>query len=314
MPPDAVLDWLLAGDPSIRWQTLRGLLRATPAAVRRERARVARDGWGARLLSLQDPDGRWGAGIYNPKWISTTYTLVLLRSLGLAPGHPQTVRAATLLLDTGFWRDGGINFFPRAYQLSETCVSGMVLAVLCWAGVDDPRVDSLAVHVIAQQMADGGWNCRATPGYGGNATHGSFHTTITALEALLEYARFRPGRAADSLAAQSRGREFLLLHRLFRSHRTGKTVKPEMLRFVFPPRWHYDVLRGLDYFQDAAAPRDPRLADAIAVVEKRRQDDGRWQASKGYSGKTFFDLEPAGQPSRWNTLRALRVLQWWRCQ
>jgi hypothetical protein len=175
-------------------------------------------------------------------------------------------------------------------------------------------VDSLAAHLIARQMRDGGWNCRATPGYGGNATHGSFHTTIIALEALLEYERFRPCRARESRQAQSRGREFLLVHSLFRSHRTGRIVKPEMLRFVFPPRWHYDVLRGLDHFQDAAAPRDPRLAAAIAVVEERRQDDGRWRANRGYPGKTFFDLEPAGQPSRWNTLRALRVLKWWRRQ
>jgi hypothetical protein len=314
MPLDPVRDWLLAGDPSIRWQTLRDLSHATPAAVRRERARVAREGWGARLLALQDPDGQWAGGLYNPKWISTTYTLVLLRSLGVAPLHSQTVRAATLLLDRGFWRDGGINFFSRRYPNSETCVSGMVLAVLCWAGVDDPRVDALAAHLIARQMKDGGWNCRSTPGYGGTATHGSFHTTITALEALLEYERFRPGRAGESREAQGRGREFLLVHRLFRSHRTGKIVKPEMLRFVFPARWHYDVLRGLDHFQDAAAPRDPRLADAIAVVEARRQHDGRWLAARGYPGKTFFDLEPAGQPSRWNTLRALRVLNWWRRQ
>jgi len=313
MPLDPVLDWLLGGDPSIRWQTLRDLRCATPAAVGRERARVARDGWGARLLSLQDPDGKWGGGIYTPKWISTTYTLVLLRSLGLELGHPQAVRAAALLLDTGFWRDGGINFFSRARPRSETCVSGMVLAVLCWAGVDDSRVDSLAAHLIAQQMEDGGWNCRATPGYGG-ATHGSFHTTITVLEALLEYERLRPRHAWEARQAQRRGREFLLIHRLFRSHRTGKIVKPEMLRFVFPPRWHYDVLRGLDHFQDAAAARDPRLAEAIAVVERRRQDDGRWVASKGYPGKTFFELEPAGQPSRWNTLRALRVLKWWSRQ
>jgi hypothetical protein len=313
MSPDPVRDWLLAGDPAIRWQTLRDLGHATPAAVRRERARVAREGWGARLLALQDPEGLWGGGLYNPKWISTTYTLLLLRSLGLAAGHPQAVRGATLLLERGFWRDGGINFFPRSYQHSETCISGMALAVLCWAGVDDPRVDSLAAHLIARQMKDGGWNCRAMPGYAG-ATHGSFHTTITALEALLEYDRFRPGRALDSREAQSRGREFLLVHRLFRSHRTGRIVKPEMLRFVFPPRWHYDVLRGLDHFQDAAAPRDPRLGEATAVVERRRRDDGRWNANTGYRGKTFFDLEPAGQPSRWNTLRALRVLNWWSRQ
>jgi len=185
MPPDPVLDWLLAGDPSVRWQTLRDLRCAAASTVRRERGRVAGEGWGARLLGLQDGDGQWGGGLYNPKWISTTYTLVLLRSLGLAPGHPKAARAATLLLTAGFWRDGGINLFPRSQPRSETCISGMALAVLCWAGVDDARVDALAAHLLARQMPDGGWNCRAMPGQGG-ATHGSFHTTIIALEALLE--------------------------------------------------------------------------------------------------------------------------------
>ena len=190
---------------------------APPAAIRRERARVAGEDWGARLLALQDAEGLCGGGLYNPKWISTTYTLVLLRSLGLAPRRGT---AATPLT---------VRFTPPSPP-SRPC-----------------------------------WSTQ----------------------------RFRPARARETREAQSRGREFLLVHRLFRSHRTGKIVKPEMLRFVFPPRWHYDVLRGLDHFQDAAAPRDPRLADAIAVVEQRRQEDGRWNAARGC----------AGQPSRWLSRR-----------
>jgi hypothetical protein len=234
--------------------------------------------------------------------------MVVLRSLGLAPGHPQALRACRVLLDAGFWHDGGINFWSPGRKRSETCVSGMLLAVLCWFGMDDPRVDQLAEHVVAQQMADGGWNCRAMPGYGG-ATHGSFHTTISALEGLLEYERFRKSRAVRD--AQARGREFLLAHRLFRSHRTGNIVKSEMTRFSFPPRWHYDVLRGLDYFRDCGAPHDKRLEEAIALVEARRKDDGRWVLQNRYPGRTFFELENLGEPSRWNTLRALRVLRWW---
>ena len=244
------LKWLLAGDPAIRWQALRDLKGAAERTVRREQRRVAETGWGARLLSLQDADGRWGGGIYTPKWTSTTYTMVLLRSLGLRSGHPQAMRACRVLLDAGFWHDGGINFWRRQHKRSETCVSSMVLAVLCWFGMDDPRVDPLAEHVAAQQMADGGWNCRAMPGYGG-ATHGSFHTTISALEGLLEYERFRKSARIEGPA---RGREFLLAHRLFRSHRTGKMVKREITRFSFPPRWHYDALRGLDYFREGGAP------------------------------------------------------------
>ena len=301
MARETVLAWLLDGDPSVRWQTLRDL-EDTGAS---QQQRIAREGWGARLLDLQDPDGRWGRGIYTPKWTSTTYTLVLLRSLGLEPGHPGPLRASKILLDEGFWPDGGINFFAPRYQHSETCVTSMILGVLCWFGFEDPRVDRLAAHVIQRQMPDGGWNCRE------GATHGSFHTTISALEALLDYERFRPGRAAAARESQARGREFLLVHRMFRSHRTGAVVKPEMTRFHFPARWHYDVLRGLDHFREAGAPRDARLEDAIALVEKRRQPDGRWLLPSPYPGATFFDLERTGEASRWNTLRGLRVLRWW---
>ena len=306
---NSVLEWLLEGDPAIRWQVLRDLKGAAEQKARSEQRCVCTEGWGARLLALQDEDGRWGGGIYTPKWTSTTYTMVLLRSLGLPAQHPQALRACKLLLDTGFWKDGGINFWTRYHKRSETCVSSMVLAVACWFRLDDTRVDRLAGHVVGQQMVDGGWNCLAMPGYG-NATHGSFHTTISALEALLEYERFRPAMAQAARDAQARGREFLLAHRLFRSHRTGKVVKSVMTRFSFPPRWHYDVLRGLDYFRDSGAALDPRLEDGLRLLDQRRTTDGRWLLQNEYPGKTFFRLEAVGKPSRWNTLRALRVLRW----
>ena len=309
MTKDTVLEWLLAGDPAIRWQALRDLRNAPSGTVRREQKRVAREGWGARLLERQDADGRWAGGLYNPKWTSTTYTLLLLRSLGLEPGHPQALRGCRLLLDRGCWSDGGINFFAPRHQRSETCVSSMVLAIVCWFGLVDERGDRLAEHVLAAQMPDGGWNCRAMPGYAG-ATHGSFHTTISALEGLLEYERLRPERASAARAAQARGREFLLVHRLFRSHRTGKIAKPAFTRFVFPARWHYDALRGLDYFRDAGAPLDERLGDAFELVEGRRRADGLWPQQSRYPGRTFFEMESGRQASRWNTLRALRVLHW----
>jgi len=158
-------------------------------------------------------------------------------------------------------------------------------------------------------MPDGGWNCRAMPGYG-SATHGSFHTTISALEALLEYERFRPGQSEAARLAQARGREFLLGHRLLRSHRTGNIVKQQMTQFSYPPWWHYDVLRGLDYFQDVCAGFDPRLEDALQLLERRKCPDGRWMLANEHRGRTFFELEHVGEPSRWKTLRALRVLKW----
>ena len=311
MAKDAVVEWLLAGDPAIRWQVLRDLKNAAERTLQREQRRIETEGWGARLLELQDADSRWAGGIYNPKWTSTTYTMLLLRRFGLRAGHPQAMRACATLLDSGFSSDSGINFFPRQRKYSETCISGMILSILCWFRFDDPRVDQLAAHVIAHQMADGGWNCCAMPGYG-NATHGSFHTTISVLEALREYERFRPQRSAAAREAQASGREFLLIHRLFRSHRTGEVVKPAMTRFSFPPRWHYDVLRGLDYFQDCDAPRDERLQDAITLVEQRRTADGVWPLQNRHPGVTFFELEQTGKASRWNTVRALRVLRWWK--
>ncbi len=306
---DALVDWILDGDPAIRWQALRDLVGASQRRILGEQRRVGGEGWGAHLLALQDPDGRWAHGIYTPKWTSTTYSMVLLRGFGLSPKHPQALRACEILLDTGCWNDGGVNFWPRRYDYSETCVSSMVLAVTSWFQFEDERVDRLAQHVLEQQMPDGGWNCLATPGYG-NATHGSFHTTISALEALLDYERFRPRNSQPARAAQARGREFLLAHRLFRSHRTGAVVKPEMTRFVYPPRWHYDVLRALDYFRDSHASLDPRLEDGLRLVEKRRTADGRWSLPSGYRGKIFFELERVSEASRWNTLRALRVLRW----
>src|SRR5580765_1042505 len=172
---------------------------------------------------------------------------------------------------------------------------------------EDARIDTVAGHLLKQQMPDGGWNCRRYAG----ATHSSVHTTISALEALRYYELHRPHKARQVRAAQSRGREFLLAHRLFRSHRTCEIIKPLFIRFSFPPRWHYDILRALDYFQAVDAPRDPRLAEAIEIVRGSRSKDGRWPLQHSYKGKTYFELERLGAPSRWNTLRAMRVLKWW---
>jgi hypothetical protein len=312
---DGVIHWLLDGDPAIRWQTLRDLVGATERTVERERKRVALDGWGARLLARQDPEGTWASGrssdggLYSPKWTSTTYTMLLLRDFGLAANNRQARRACTLLLDHGLQRDGGINYgiWAKWTGRSETCVTGMVLSILSHFEVEDDRLDTLADHLLEQQMPDGGWNCRRPAG----ATHASVHTTISVLEGLRLYELHRGRKVPAVRAAQRRGREFLLVHRLFRSHRTGDIIKPVFTRFAFPPRWHYDILRALDYFQAVNAPCDPRLAEAIEIVRKGRRKDGRWSLQQSHKGKTYFELERLGAPSRWNTLRALRVLGWW---
>ncbi len=307
---DKAIHWLLDGDPTVRWQVLLDVVGAAASLVERERQRVAREGWGARLLARQDPKGTWAGGLssdgglYSPKWISTTHTMLLLRDFGLPASNPQAQKACTLLLDQGLQRDGGINY---GWTPSETCITGMVLSILAYFEYDDDRLDTIADHLLAQQMPDGGWNCRRRFG----ATHASVHTTISALEALRLYETNRRRKVRAVRAAQRRGREFLLVHRLFRSHRTGAVIKPIFLQFSFPPRWRYDVLRALDYFQAVKAPRDPRLAEAIDLVRRGQREDGRWPLQNRYKGKTYFEMERVGAPSRWNTLRALRVLKWW---
>lgn len=302
---EATALWLLTGDPAIRWQVLRDLVGAPPRMVERERRQVAETGWGARLLAKQDPEGTWAGRLYTPKWTSTTYTMLLLRDLGLPSTNPQARRACALLLDQGLRPDGGIDYSRGG--CSETCITGMVLSILCYFDHDAPGVDTIADHLLERQMPDGGWNCRRPYG----ATHASVHTTISVLEGLRMYELHRGRKLRAVRKAQKGGREFLLVHRMFRSHRTGKIIKPEFLRFSFPPRWHYDVLRGLDHFQEAGAPRDERLADAIDIVRRNQRANGRWPLQNRYKGRTFFELERPGAPSRWNTLRALRVLRWW---
>jgi hypothetical protein len=231
--------------------------------------------------------------------------MLLLRDFGLPPRNRQARKACTLLLDGGFKRDGGVNYDWG--NRGETCITGMVLSILSYFAYDDPRLDTIADHLLERQMPDGGWNCRLPYG----ATHASVHTTISVLEGLRHYELARGRKVRAVRAAQRRGCEFLLMHRLFRSDRTGEVIKPVFIRFAFPPRWHYDILRALDYFQEVKAPRDPRLAEAIEIVRRGQHQDGYWRLQHVYKGKTHFELERLGGPSRWNTLRALRVLKWW---
>ncbi len=227
--------------------------------------------------------------------------------MGLRPSSEQAQWGALLLLDGGMRPDGGIHHSKGA-KGGETCVTGMTLAIAAYFGLRDERLHSLVEHLLRAQLPDGGWNCRWVNG----SEHGSFHTTVSVLEGLMEYERLHPERAFGVRPAQADGREFFLQHRLFRSHRTGAIADSVMTRFSFPPHWHYDVLRGLDYLQAVDADRDKRLEDAIDLLRRRRQPDGRWLLQNRHAPKRlWFEMEDVGQPSRWNTLRALRVLRWW---
>jgi hypothetical protein len=301
---DSVVEWLLAGDPAIRWQAERDLVGAPESVWIPSRAAVAESGWGKELLNHQDDGGTWGGGLYSPKWTSTTYTLLLLRRLGLESGNEQALAGCMRLLDDADWAGGGVSYWSGRL-LAERCVNGMVLSLASYFDVRDTRVDSIVGLLTLVALPDGGWNCQDYQG----ATHSSFHTTVSVLEGLLLWRRSTGSDAAD--AAIDRGHEFLLAHHLYKSHRTGAVVNDAWTSFHFPPRWHYDVLRGLDHLRDAAAARDDRAADAIELVRSARRADGRWNKGSQYGGETFFTLEPGRVAGRWNTLRALRVLRWW---
>jgi hypothetical protein len=302
--PSRTLDWLLHGDPAVRWQTLRDLTDSDEETIQLEQEKIAGTGWGKRLLSFQDKSGTWGGGLYSPKWISTTYTLLLLRRMGLMPGLPPVLKACGLLLDKGLYHDGGINLFPSLMH-SETCVTGMILSIVSFFQYRDDRTHRLADFLLGQQMNDGGWNCLSFSG----AVHGSFHTTINVLEGLWEFEKENVYQKDRILESRQRGHEFLLVHSLYRSHRTGKVVDPRMTRFTFPPRWHYDILRALDYFQECRSPYDARMEDALELVRNKQTKEGRWPSQNRHPGRTYFEMEQAGNPSRWNTLRALRILR-----
>ena len=296
-----VISWLLEGDC---WQVHRDLLESPTVLINSEREKITQEGWGKKLLDLQDPKGTWAKALYSPKWISTTYTMLLLLRFGTLINN-NIEKACVILLDKGFYKDGGINYF-KSMDHSETCVTGMILSICSNFHIDDQRLDSLAEHLVNQQMEDGGWNCESYNG----AKHSSFHTTISVLEGLLGYEQFR-GFDKKITKVRNDAMEFLLEHSLFRSHRTGEIFDQRMMRFSFPPRWRYDILRCLNYACDVRCSKDERFSEAIELVKKKQGKDGRWKLQNRHPGRTYFEMEKPGKPSRWNTLRALRVLKWW---
>ncbi|MGO8670563.1 MAG: hypothetical protein ACLQVD_04240 [Capsulimonadaceae bacterium] len=309
----SVISWLLDSDPSIRWQAMRNLTDAPADEIRAERARVATEGAGARLLALQGPDGRWGGAAWNRGWNSTMHVLLLLRDMGLDPASDQARRAVGLVRERVTWLGCGPRecdghaFFEGEV---EPCINGQVGAVGAYFGQD---VRGIVDRLLAGQLPDGGWNCEAAKG----STRSSFNTTICVLEALLEYEQ-AVGGSPEATKARLRGQEYLLERRLFRRKSTGEAIERDRkggavwTRFAFPTWWHYDVLRGIEYFRRAGGGPDQRLAEAIDLVASKPDDDGRWPLETQYPGKMPVETdEGEGRPSRWNTLRALRVLDWY---
>jgi hypothetical protein len=308
-----VLAWLLDADPSIRWQAMRDLAGAADEAVAAERARVATEGWGARLLSLRDEDGQWAGGACFPgdhdwsvkgegqPWTSTLHTLELLRDLGLDPASEQARETVALVRDNCRWEHAGQPFFSGEV---EACINGRTVALGAYFGQD---VDAVVERLLGEQLDDGGWNCWTEYG----SVRSSFHSTICVLEGLLAYER-ATGAPASVAAARRRAEEYLLERRLFRRLSTGEVADPAWLQFSFPTRWHHDVLRGLEYFRAVGDVPDARVGEAVALVRSKRQPDGTWLLENTHPGRVHFALEDGdGRPSRWNTLRALRVLRWY---
>jgi hypothetical protein len=309
-----VLDWLLDADPAIRWQVLRDLVQAPADVVAAERARVASEGWGARLLALQGDDGQWAGGACFPgryfdhpdeeggqPWTSTLPTLQLLHDFGVEPSSDQVRRAVALARDHCRWEHAGQPFFSGEV---EPCINGRTVTLGTYF---DQDVQGVVARLLGEQLADGGWNCEAERG----SIRSSFATTINVLEGLLAHERAGGGSAA-AIAARRRGEEYFLERQLMRRKSTGEVVSPAWLQFSFPVYWHYDVLRALDYFRSVGDVPDSRLAAAVDLVRSKRQPDGTWLLENTHPGQIHFALEDGdGRPSRWNTLRALRVLGWY---
>jgi len=304
-----VIDWLLDSDPSIRWQVMRDLTDEPADVIAAERSKVATEGWCARLLALQAPDGLWGGRPWSRDYTDTFHALELLRRFGLDPDSEEARRAVGLVRERVTWRAPGFEAPPADTWADnrffdgevEPCINGNVVATGAYFGSDmTPLVDRL----LGEQLPDGGWNCEVEYG----STVSSFATTINVLEGLLEYERAIGGSARVE-EARRRGEGYMLERRLFRRKSTGEVIDADWLLSSFPTWWHYDILRGLDYLRDAGVEPDDRIAEAIDVVEGQRGQDGRWPLQNVLDGEVHFVLEDGeGLPSRWNTLRAVRVL------
>jgi hypothetical protein len=313
-----IIDWRLDSDPSIRWQVMRDLLDSPESEWGPERAKVEAEGWGARLLSHEDADGQWAGGAFFPSdfdareweevgqpWTATTFSLSQLREFGLDPSSDRAQRAVELIGAKSRWDEGGQPYWEGEV---EEYINGRTVADGAYFGVD---VSAIVRRLVGERLQDGGWNCERVNG----SVRSSFASTINVLEGLLEYEK-ATGGTPESREARRSGEEYLLARALFRRLSTGDVVDERFLRFLYPNRWRYDILRALNYFRCAGAPSgatpDPRLGEAIDHIRSRRLKEGAWPLDWRPSGRVWFDVDDGpGRPSRWVTLRAMRVLRWW---
>ena len=299
-----IINWLLEGDVSIQYQVHRDLL-----SVHREdlRNRIALEGWGQAYLSFQKENGHWGRKFYQPKWTSTHYTLIDLKNLCVTPTDAKIRKSIIMLLDQEKGEDGGINP-SKNIKNSDVCLNGLFLNYATYFKMDESALQSIVDFILLQKMSDGGFNCRFNRD---GARHSSLHSTLSVLEGILEY--YMNGyhyRLAELRETEATAREFILKHRLYISDRTGEIINKEFLKLSYPSRWKYDILRALDYFRLSETSFDERMQPALEVLVKKRKKNKYWLLQANHPGQTHFDMEEVGKPSRWNTLRALRVFKY----
>jgi hypothetical protein len=305
MNKQQIIDWLLEGDVSIQYQVWRDLLDVDKKQLQ---ARVAREGWGRHILMQRHENGHWGDRFYQPKWISTHYTLLDLRHLNLASNNAIAQEAIELVLQDGKAEDGGIPLGPSTTQHSDVCVNAMVLNYASYFKTSEKKLHSIVDSILNELMPDGGFNCRTTRS---GAKHSSLHTTLSVLEGFTQFQKeghtYRAGAIQSAIKSAT---AFILLHQLFLSDRTGKIIHKDFLKFTYPCRWRYDILRALDYFQYAEMKWDNSMEAAMRVLEEKRNKEGTWNMQAAHPGQVHVVMEKAGKASRWNTLRAMRVLKY----
>jgi hypothetical protein len=300
-----MIDWLLDGDVSIQYLTKKYLLNAGPDELQGLRKRIALEGWGRKFLDARNKNGHWGVDFYLPKWISSHYTLLDLRYLEIEPVDP-IMETLALILQQSKAPDGSINESRRT-QSGDLCVNGMFLNYAAFFGIPEIELKSVVDYILENQMPDGGFNCEVNSK---NPTHSSMHTTISILEGIWEYLKAgHHYRANEFQKVKKDAEEFLLLHRLYKSSRTGQVIDKKWTMLSFPSRWRYDILRALVYFVDAGVPYDPRMDNALILLKSKQRKDGAWPVQAKHPGQVHFDMEKTGSYSRFNTLRALRVLK-----
>jgi hypothetical protein len=303
MNTNEIISWLLEGDVSIQYQAYKDLLDINKPRLQK---RIEQEGWGKKFLSFRNPNGHWGRGFYQPKWTSTHYTMLDLKSLCISPANKEIKATVALILQNEKAKDGGIN--PNhEIAASDVCINGMVLNYACYFRAKEESLKSIVDFILSQWMADGGFNCRSNRQ---GAVHSSLHTTLSILEGIFEYERNGyTYRLRELRQAKRKSQEFILMHKLFRSDKTGEIINENFLKIYYPPRWYYDILKAMEYFQAERLKYDSRMSDALQVILEKRMQTGQWKLPSKHPGAVHFDMEQAGKPSRWNTLRALRVLR-----